>query len=381
MRLWSPCLRGPVALATLTSLPVCTHRMTTTRLFQLAVVFVAGGLAFARPGADLVERYYADSFYPSLQAALTNVGNAAPLSLSDVLVLIAGSLLILLWTRSVGAAWRRRSGRPLASGAFATLSGMAGAYVWFSLAWGLNYARPPLTDVLPFDPTRVTPEGVRALAERAIHEANMRYGAAHARGFPSISAMPADLVRSLHGVERRLGRVRTSVPGRPKRTLLAAYFRASGTDGMTSPFLLETLINPDLTGPERPMVLAHEWAHLSGYAPEDEASFVAVVSSLTADVSSQYSGWLSVALDAASQLPADERRRILAQLEDGPRRDRELIALRLRARVALVEHVGGVVYDRYLRSQGVEEGLFSYSRVVELLVGVDPSHPLSWRNL
>ena len=34
----------------------------------------------------------------------------------------------------------------------------------------------------------------------------------------------------------------------------------------------------------------------------------------------------------------------------------------------LVERVGWRVYDSYLRSQGVEEGVRSYSRVIELIV-------------
>ena len=38
------------------------------------------------------------------------------------------------------------------------------------------------------------------------------------------------------------------------------------------------------------------------------------------------------------------------------------------ARVDLVEKVGWRVYDSYLRSQGVDDGVRSYSRVVELIV-------------
>ena len=44
---------------------------------------------------------------------------------------------------------------------------------------------------------------------------------------------------------------------------------------MTDPFLLETLLAPDLLDVERPFVIAHEWAHLAGYADESEANFVA----------------------------------------------------------------------------------------------------------
>src|SRR5690606_34933600 len=97
------------------------------------------------------------------------------------------------------------------------------------------------------------------------------------------------------------------------------YMRAVGVSGMLAPLFLETYLNPDLTGPERPYVLAHEWAHLSGFAPEDEASFVGMVAALGADVSSQYSAWLALVFDAASQLAADDRQAVLSTLADGPR--------------------------------------------------------------
>ncbi|MFN7978847.1 MAG: DUF3810 family protein, partial [Vicinamibacterales bacterium] len=52
----------------------------------------------------------------------------------------------------------------------------------------------------------------------------------------------------------------------------------------------------------------------------------------------------------------------------GPRRDLADIARRQQSRVDLVERVGWRVYDSYLKSQGVGEGVRSYSRVVELIV-------------
>ena len=68
----------------------------------------------------------------------------------------------------------------------------------------------------------------------------------------------------------------------PKWSIFTPFYRASGVSGQLGPFFLETLLNPDLTGPERPAVLAHEWAHLSGYAPESDASFVGLLAALRA---------------------------------------------------------------------------------------------------
>ena len=96
---------------------------------------------------------------------------------------------------------------------------------------------------------------------------------------------------------------------------------------MHAPFLLETLLNPDLTPPERPAVLAHEWAHLAGYAPEDDASFIGLLAALEADTPSRYSAWLRLFDTVVSQLPRDEQRSFVARLAPGPQADRQAIRL------------------------------------------------------
>jgi hypothetical protein len=55
-------------------------------------------------------------------------------------------------------------------------------------------------------------------------------------------------------------------------------------------------------------------------------------------------------------------------LAAGPRADLAAIERRAAAQVEVVQRVGWRVYDGYLRSQGVAEGVRSYSRVVELIV-------------
>jgi hypothetical protein len=215
----------------------------------------------------------------------------------------------------------------------------------------------------------VTTASLRALAVRATSEVNRAYSAAHHDGFPAADDMPPALVAALHEIDRRLGRPRHTVPGRPKLTLLAPFFRASGVDGMHAPFLLETLLNPDLTPPERPAVLAHEWAHMAGYAPEDDASFVGLLAALRADTGSKYSAWLVLFEQSVGQLPRPEQRDFVARLEPGPQADRDAISRRLEARVETVAQVSWQTYDHYLKSQGVDEGVASYSRVVQLLLG------------
>jgi hypothetical protein len=339
------------------------------RVLQVALVLLAAAIALFPPAAPVVERWYAKGFYPILQSSTTPISNRLSFPFFDIALIVVVVLAIGLWTWSIRTARKKRSIRPIGRGLAGTITIAAVIYLWFLSAWGLNYARPPLESVLPYDNSLVTPAAVRALAERAVREANRTHAAAHAAGFPAIADRPPALAAAFHDVERELGRPRETVLGVPKRSLLSPFFRAGGVSGMLAPFFLETLINPDLTGPERPMVLAHEWAHLAGFAPESDASYVGYLAALRADPASQYSAWLELVSDAANQLQPVTQRLVLQELGPGPRADQEAIRQRLKALVKPVQNVAWSTYDQMLKSQGVEEGVQSYSRVVQLLIG------------
>ena len=377
---------------------------SATSLFKISVIAAAAVAAAVRVPATVVERAYAARLYPFIQSNLTFASNQSPVALFDVAIVAVAVAWVGGWWWSVRRARKARSLWPVLRGLGTTVSAIAAVYLWFLAAWGFNYARPPLESLLRFDPSRVTPAAVRALAERAVGGGQRTPGpppparvpARHpvapprgggggrggrppnpppppppAAGFPALNEVPAALVESLHEVERRLGRPRATVPSLPKPTLLSPFFRASGVSGMLAPFFLETLVNPDLTGPERPMVLAHEWAHVAGYAPESDASYVGLLAALAADPASQYSAWLELTFEAANQLQPVTRGLVLAALGPGPRADQAAINQRLQAMVRPVEQAAWVTYDRLLKSQGVEEGVRSYSRVIELVLGTN----------
>ena len=345
--------------------------MSARRVFQLTAIAAAVAVAAFRPGRLTVEDVYAQRAYPIIQANLTRLSNLIPIALFDVALVLVLALVIGTWIVTWRRAKKKRL-RAIAQAFVSTLSIAAVIYLWFLAAWGLNYARQPLEARLPFDATRVNPGAVRALAEYAIREANRTYAAGHAAGFPDVNAMPQPLITALQDLERELGRPRTTVIARPKYSLLTPFFRASSVSGMCAPFFLETLVNPDLTGPERPYTLAHEWAHLSGYAPEDDASFVGLLAAMRAGPAAEYSAWLELAFTAIGQLQPVTQRLVLQDLAEGPRRDQQAIYDRVvGARVELVDRAAWKTYDQMLKSQGVEEGVQSYSRVIQLLIATD----------
>ena len=344
--------------------------ISLTRALQLTIIAAAAGVALLPPGEAAVERLFARGWYPILQANLTALSNRVPVAIFDLALLLALAAVVAIWTRHLRRAKKKQRLRAAGRALLATLTLGAAVYLWFLAAWGLNYARPPLETQLPFDASRITPPAVRALAEHAISHANRTHAAAHAAGFPAIGETPPALVTALQEVEREFGRPRTTVVATPKRSLLSPFFRASGVSGMLVPFFLETLVNPDLTGPERPALLAHEWAHLSGYAPEADASFVGVLAALRSGPAGEYSAWLEIFTEALNQLQPVTQQVVLKMVGPGPRQDLQAIRERIRrGRVEFIDRAAWSTYDQMLKSQGVEEGVASYSRVVQLLLG------------
>ena len=107
-------------------------------------------------------------------------------------------------------------------------------------------------------------------------------------------------------------------------------------------------------------MLAHEWAHLSGYAPESDASFVGYLAALRAGPAAEYSAWLDLVSEAANQLQPVTQRLVLEQLEAGPRRDQDAIRERLKALVQPVERMAWSTYDQMLKAtptRGLRHGI------------------------
>lgn len=356
-------------------------RVSKQGLFQLTLVAIAAGVALLPPGASSVERFYARGLYPQIQAIVTPMSNRVPFALFDVAIVVFVAIAITIWVRAIRAGRKKKLLRSLWGGATGTLTLLAVVYLWFLAAWGLNYARPPLESQIPFDRSRITHEAVRALADYSVTRANQSYAAGHAAGFPAIDARPPRLMQALNDVEREFGRPRVTVLATPKWSIFTPYYRAAGVSGQLGPFFLETLLNPDLTPPEREVILAHEWAHLSGFAPESDASFIGILAAMRAGPSAEYSAWLDVMSESVSQLEPVTQRVVMQRLEKGPRQDEDAIRERLKKLVKPVEHAAWSTYDRMLKSQGVEEGVQSYSRVIQLLLGAnvlkidEHSHP------
>jgi hypothetical protein len=339
---------------------------------RLLVIGLAAVLAIVPLPPEAIERLYSTTAYARLQPVLTRASNLVPFALFDV-----ACVTIALWWIAATARdlfRRRRHGWIGLFGRLSmrTLVVAASAYLAFLGLWGLNYRRVPLAAKLELDPASVSGEAVRQLAEDAVVALNALYDEALGDRAPSVSPIDRRLARAFLEAQQVLGVPRPARPARPKHTLLDPYFRAGAVQGMTAPFLLETLVPSDLLPVERPAVVAHEWSHLAGFADEGEAGFVAWLTCLRAPPGARYSGWLSLYTEASQALPAAARDDVASRLGPGPREDLRAIAERWRRNVRpAVSSAGWQMYDRYLRANRVEAGAASYGHVLRLVVGTE----------
>jgi len=335
---------------------------------RIAVTTAAALCAAVPLPPAAVERIYSARIYVALQAALTPAANAAPFAFLDLLLVPAVAAWILCAWRDV----RRAKTRAGAAGAIALRSVVwcASAYLIFLMTWGLNYRRVPLRDKLPYDESRVTAPAARAAAAAAVDRLNALHDSAHSAGWPTVGVVDPQLAAAF---SRALGSARLppTVPGRPKRTLLDWYFRRSGTDGMTDPFFLETLVATSVLPFERPFVIAHEWSHLAGVADEGEANFVGWLTCMRGGPAAQYSGALFLYRELAATIPGRQRAELAAAIGSGARADLRAIAVRYDQEVSpRLAAAGWRLYDSYLRANRIEAGTASYGEVVKLVLGV-----------
>ena len=337
---------------------------------RLGLILAALVVAVVPLPSRLVEAWYSRGIYPVLQASITPLSNLVPVALLDLTGLVLVAALGFGFWRRVRAAGIVRA---LTSGVVTLLTLTAVVFLLFVVVWGLNYRRLPLDQKIVYDRSRVTREAALRLGDYALREVNGLHASAHGSesepaGGSADRSQPA-LETAFASAQRMLGSERLAVPGVPKRSLLERYFRVAAIDGMTDPFFLEIILNPDTLPFERPFVLMHEWAHLAGYADESEANFVAWLACAQGDAMARYSGWLAIFEHVVASLPRADRVTLTSQLAAGPRRDLQAAAARYARASPVVRTAARDVYDTYLRANRVSEGVASYTAVVRLMLG------------
>lgn len=146
-------------------------------------------------------------------------------------------------------------------------------YVWFYLAWGLNYSQKNFYQRTEIPYTAYTPENFQEFVDDYITQLN--------RSYTPVNSINQDLiqeetVRIYNQLSDSLGVHRPPHDHpRVKTMLFTPFISMVGVTGSMGPFFCEFTLNGDLLPANYPATYAHELAHLLGITSEAEANFYA----------------------------------------------------------------------------------------------------------
>ena len=386
-----------------------SRRRLVAPIVKAACIAGAMALYVFPPRAEWIERHYSRGLYPSLQTTITPLSNWLPLPVSDLLILALVLGLPVWWAVRLRSAGKGRRWRALGTLVFNTATLASVFLLVFQFLWGLNYGREPLSRKLDYDQSRITLQAVKDLAASSTAGLNAESAAAHASAWPDDPEWARRLLPPFDSVVKELGNPRHLAAARAKHSIFDLYLKSAGIDGFTDPFGLDVILSRDLLAIEQPFALAHEWAHLAGFADESEANFIALLTCLRSeDPAVRYAGWL----DLYPRLPHFRPQHVSPSGSDAPQQgtrsasdtpqsgtrsgsdgvsqqstpssidgaepqlapevesDLRAIAQRRSRHISpWLSTAQWRVYDRFLKANRVQTGVASYGLFVRLLLG------------
>lgn len=144
------------------------------------------------------------------------------------------------------------------------------------------------------------------------------------------------------------------------------------TSGFYNPFTGECYKERDLHPIQIPFIKAHEWCHAQGVTDEGDANFLAYwICVSSGDLLYAYSGYLEYWRYLSAEirkLDPDAYNISRENLPFGIKSDLLEIRENLLKYPEFMPDMRDIVYDSYLKSHGITEGMASYNRLVNMVV-------------
>ncbi len=326
---------------------------------------------------EAVETYYSRGFF-----SIVRYFGDYTISLSPVPVLYLAIVVLIGWWifLFVKNKSKKKSFKSRIVDFIFSLAAFAGALVFFFLLlWGFNYCRIPLEEQLGIDPQPLSREQLNAEFMRAsalLTETYSKFELAKNEQTYKLAGlendMRAEVIKTLRAFELPTpGRVRARLL-KPKGILLRI-----STAGVYLPWVGECHVDAGLHPLQIPNVMAHELAHGYGITDEGACNFIALHAGMNSanpfyQYSSSLSYWKSVASNYKRAFP-EAYQNIRENLPPGILEDIISINDNLDRFPDFFPDTRDFLYNNYLKSQGIAEGLQNYSRVILLEVAYQNS--------
>ncbi|HAX73459.1 MAG TPA: DUF3810 domain-containing protein [Firmicutes bacterium] len=328
---------------------------------------------------SVIENYYSNTFNNTIIKLLSRLTNCVPFSVFELMVIASflGLLIYLVYTLFLTLT--KPNKRRRLTNLLANLS-MIGSilYALFVLLWGLNYNRISFYEsanipILQYSTTELA--NLYAYLVQQCNDLKLKTSS-NSEGVFDYPGSVSDLFKAAPAGYTEAAKMYPTLSGTyglPKPIFFSELLNYTMITGVYSPFTGEANVNVNV--PEVTLVFTtmHEMAHQRGYASEDEANFIAFMTCITHnDPHFQYAGYLS-ALGYVNHALAKYDRETLIELNQNLS-DEVIIDMRYKSDFwknyeGPVESMASHVNNTYLQLNGVTDGVHSYGRMVDGLLG------------
>ncbi|GEO06140.1 membrane protein [Adhaeribacter aerolatus] len=250
-------------------------------------------------------------------------------------------------------------------------------YFLFTLMWGLNYHRRPIHDIVGIQPRTLAKPELITLCVKLIGLTNQsRQQVTQQEKQPLIlpishEQMLEEATRGFAVMSRQFPELTYTYPA-VKQVYVPQLMSFFGIGGIYFPFTGEANVNMDPPNFLLPATVCHEMAHQIGVASEDEANFVSYLACrLNPNPAFQYSGNLMAMKYAMNRLRTVDSvafKQLEKRFSPGLQQDLKKNQAYWEKFQNPIEVVSDGIHDLFLKANDQDEGLESYSMVVELLL-------------
>ncbi len=320
----------------------------------------------------LVERYYSQGIYPYLSSFFTLLQSFVPIPLTLLSLLLFLIVAIYTFFRAIR---RARFWHWFVSFTFC----LSVICLWFFVAWGANYQRLTVSELFDLDSVQVNHQDVEVLASYLLdvieedadslrlHNSERNFDRNSKMMARAIQATSESMEALFESQGIKLGELPQNVKYWPKGTLLRGF----SASGVMLPWFVEPTVDAGLADSDFTAVAAHELAHAAGIATEGDADFIGTLAALSADNPfSRYSAALRSYQVISKELSPDLKTEFdgrLPAIAKSDWNDTYNAYLQYQS-PRWLKLQSQSVYNSYLQSQGIEDGIQDYSRSTQLLL-------------
>ena len=313
---------------------------------------------------------YAQFLYPGISYCLSSFSRLIPFAIGDLFIFLSiiGLIVYPIYARS----HRKKKWKSIL---WNEVEYLLWIYVWFYLAWGLNYSQKDFYGRTGIPYTSYTPESFQNFANSYIKNLNTSYVQVASINEPLVCQ---ESIRGYNQISPSLGVHRPPHQSLLAKTMLfTPIISMVGVTGSMGPFFCEFTLNGDLLPPQYPATYAHELAHLVGITSEAEANFYAYQVCTHSKVQAiRFSGYLSIlfhVLSNARRLMNEEEyvllfKSIKPEIIELARTNQEHWMKKYNP---LIGSIQDWIYDAYLKGNKIQSGRKNYSEVIGLLISYE----------